>query len=123
MYSRRPLGHSRLVHGASLWASPRRRPRKVTRAFGKATWWSRETCILWATRGLPRYVRGKRGVIHRFLGVYVFPDAHAHGQGEQAEPLYSVRFEAAELWAESADGAGAVYVDLWESYLARESAV
>jgi nitrile hydratase len=66
---------------------------------------------------LPRYVRGKRGTIHRLHGVHVFPDTHAHGQGEQAHPLYSVRFEADELWSASADGRGAVYVDLWEAYL------
>ena len=66
---------------------------------------------------LPRYVRGRRGVIHRVLGVHVFPDTHAHGRGEQAQPLYSVRFEASELLSESAEAAAAVYVDLWESYL------
>lgn len=66
---------------------------------------------------LPRYVRGRRGTIHRFLGVYVFPDTHAHGQGEQAQPLYSVRFEGRELWSESSEPREAVYVDLWESYL------
>jgi nitrile hydratase subunit beta len=69
---------------------------------------------------LPRYVRGKRGVIHKMMGVHVFADTHAHGQGEQAQPLYSVRFEAEELWSESADGRGAVYVDLWEAYLDSE---
>jgi len=69
---------------------------------------------------LPRYVRGKRGAVHSLRGVHVFPDAHAHGQGEQAHPLYSVRFEAAELWSDSADGRGAVYVDLWEAYLEPE---
>jgi nitrile hydratase len=66
---------------------------------------------------LPRYVRGRRGVIHRFQGVYVTPDTLAHGQGEQAQPMYSVRFEADELWSASAEPRGAVYLDLWESYL------
>lgn len=66
---------------------------------------------------LPRYVRGKRGTIHKVQGVYVLPDTHAHGQGEQAQPLYSVRFEGRELWSASAEPREAVYVDLWESYL------
>lgn len=66
---------------------------------------------------LPRYVRGKRGTIHQFQGIHVFPDAHAHGQGEQAQPMYTVRFEADELWSTSAEPREAVYVDLWESYL------
>jgi nitrile hydratase len=66
---------------------------------------------------LPRYVRGKHGVINRYFGVDTLPDASAHGRGPSAEPLYNVRFEAAELWGVSADGPGWVHVDLWESYL------
>jgi nitrile hydratase len=72
------------------------------------------------TRGhtrLPRYARGKHGVIHSLHGVETLPDAHAHGRGESPEPLYSVRFEASELWGVSADGPGSVYIDLWQSYL------
>ena len=66
---------------------------------------------------LPRYARGKRGVIHRLHGIHVFPDAHAHGLGEQAQPLYSVRFDARELWGEDAEPHQSVHIDLWESYL------
>jgi nitrile hydratase subunit beta len=65
----------------------------------------------------PRYVRGKRGVVHRVLGVEIFPDTNAHGLGENPQPLYSVRFEARELWGESAEPRQVVYVDLWEPYL------
>ena len=66
---------------------------------------------------LPRYARGKRGVIHCCHGVHVFPDTNAHGQGEQPQPLYSVRFDARELWGESAEPNQTVHIDLWESYL------
>jgi nitrile hydratase len=66
---------------------------------------------------LPRYVRGKRGVIHRLHGIHVYPDTNAHGQGEQPQPLYSVRFEGRELWGESAEPNEQVHVDCWESYL------
>ena len=66
---------------------------------------------------LPRYARGKRGVVHRCHGIHVFPDTNAHGQGEQPQPLYSVRFDARELWGESAEPNQAVHIDLWESYL------
>ena len=66
---------------------------------------------------LPGYARGKRGVIHRCHGIHVFPDTNAHGQGEQPQPLYSVRFDARELWGESAERNQAVHIDLWESYL------
>ncbi len=66
---------------------------------------------------LPRYARGKRGVVHRCHGIHVFPDTHAHGEGEQPQPLYSVRFDARELWGESAEPNEVVHIDLWESYL------
>ena len=68
---------------------------------------------------LPRYARGHVGVITRDHGAHVFPDANAHGGGEQPQALYQVRFEAAELWGPDGDGRSAVYLDLWESYLDR----
>lgn len=69
---------------------------------------------------LPRYVRGKSGVIARVHGVFVFPDTNAHFLGETPQHLYSVRFDARELWGEGAPAADAVYVDLWENYLDAE---
>jgi nitrile hydratase beta subunit len=66
---------------------------------------------------LPRYARGKRGLIERVHGVQTFPDTNAHGLGHQPQPVYGVRFEADELWGGSADGRGSVHLDLWESYL------
>jgi nitrile hydratase len=66
---------------------------------------------------LPGYARGHHGRIHTFHGVYILPDAHAHGRGRCPEPLYSVGFEAGELWGETAEPRQRVYIDLWESYL------
>lgn len=66
---------------------------------------------------LPRYVRGKTGVIDRAHGVFVFPDTNAHFLGEKPQHLYAVRFEAQELWGTDITAPGAVYVDLWEDYL------
>jgi nitrile hydratase len=66
---------------------------------------------------LPRYARGKRGVVTRWHGAHVFPDANAMGEGEQPRHLYQVRFEAPELWGEAARRREAVYLDLWEPYL------
>ena len=66
---------------------------------------------------LPRYARGKLGRIARVHGLDTLPDANAHGRGPSPEPLYAVRFEAAELWGESAEPRQSVYLDLWESYL------
>ena len=66
---------------------------------------------------LPRYARGKMGAIDRVHGTFVFPDSNAHFQGERAQHLYSVRFEARELWGDGATAHDAVYLDLWEDYL------
>jgi nitrile hydratase len=66
---------------------------------------------------LPRYVRGRTGVISRLHGAHVFPDANAHGRGEQPQPLYQVSFEAQALWGPETTWRGAVALDLWESYL------
>jgi nitrile hydratase len=66
---------------------------------------------------LPRYVRGKTGVIDRVHGTFVFPDTNAHGKGEQPQPLYCVRFAAAELWGPEAADKDTLRIDLWEDYL------
>jgi len=66
---------------------------------------------------LPRYARGKHGVIHRQHGTHVFPDSNAHRGGEQPQALYSVRFDARELWGPAAEPNQHVYIDLWEPYL------
>jgi nitrile hydratase beta subunit len=66
---------------------------------------------------LPRYARGKLGVIHLLHGVYVFPDTNAHFLGENPQHVYSVRFAARELWGSEASPRDAVYVDMWDNYL------
>jgi nitrile hydratase len=68
---------------------------------------------------LPRYVRGRQGMITALHGAHVFPDSHAHGRGEDPRPLYTVRFTAAELWGSDADPRDSVSLDLWEPYLER----
>jgi nitrile hydratase subunit beta len=69
---------------------------------------------------LPRYVRGKTGVIVRDHGVYIFPDSNAHFQGENRQHVYSVRFAASELWGEIASSRDSVHLDLWDDYLERD---
>jgi nitrile hydratase subunit beta len=64
----------------------------------------------------PRYVRGRSGTIHEHHGMHVFPDLNAAGV-RAGRHLYTVRFEAAELWGRDADPQSVVYVDLWEDYL------
>jgi nitrile hydratase len=66
---------------------------------------------------LPRYARAKQGVIERVHGAHVFPDTNAHGEGEDPQWLYTVRFSGRELWGEEADASLVVSIDAWESYL------
>ena len=66
---------------------------------------------------LPRYARGKRGVVEMVHGAHVFPDSAAAGQGENPQWLYTVRFSGPELWGEEADPTLVVSIDAWESYL------
>jgi nitrile hydratase len=68
---------------------------------------------------LPRYVRGHVGEVVRWHGAHVFPDANAHGRGEDPHHLYTVRFDARELWGEAANPRDSVSLDLWEPYLER----
>jgi nitrile hydratase len=68
---------------------------------------------------LPRYARGRSGVIEKLHGSHVFPDSNAHDGGEDPHPLYTVRFTARELWGEAADPRDTVSLDLWEPYLER----
>lgn len=68
---------------------------------------------------LPRYVRGKRGVVERDHGVFVFPDSSAHGEGEKPQHVYSVKFSARELWGPDATANQYLYIDLWDDYMDR----
>ncbi|MCC5887323.1 MAG: nitrile hydratase subunit beta [Gammaproteobacteria bacterium] len=66
---------------------------------------------------LPRYARGKSGRILTCHGAWVYPDNHAHGQGDQPVHLYTVMFTGRELWGREAEPALRVYLDLFEPYL------
>ena len=68
---------------------------------------------------LPRYARGRVGVITHCHGAHVFPDNHAHSGGEDPQPLYTVRFTARELWGPDASPRDTVSLEMWEPYLER----
>ena len=65
----------------------------------------------------PRYVRGRRGTVHRDHGVFMLPDARALGQEDRPQHCYSVMFSSSELWGGRANLRDRVYVDLWDDYL------
>lgn len=66
---------------------------------------------------LPRYARGKTGVIIDIHGCHVFPDSNARLKGENPQWLYAVKFDAQELFGPDAEAGNSVVVDCWESYL------
>ena len=59
---------------------------------------------------------GRVGTVHEHYGAHVYADLSAQGV-DDGHHLYSVRFEAEELWGDSANTNSVVYVDLFEDYL------
>jgi nitrile hydratase subunit beta len=66
---------------------------------------------------LPRYVRGKVGMIERDGDVEELQDSDIKGLGPKQQHVYTVRFAARELWGDQASPHDYVYVALWEGYL------
>lgn len=66
---------------------------------------------------LPRYVRGHVGVVERIQGCCVFPDSVVAGKSEDPQWLYTVRFDAVELWGTDADPTVKVSIEAFEPYL------
>jgi len=66
---------------------------------------------------VPRYIRGALGVVVEPQGAHPLPDDRSRGIDSDAEPVYTVRFPAGELFGE---GAHHVTVDIWESHLEAE---
>ncbi|MFE3188531.1 nitrile hydratase subunit beta [Nocardia sp. NPDC059240] len=65
-----------------------------------------------------RYVRGRTGVITGLRGSYIYPDSAGNGGGDAPEHVYTVKFDARELWGdEVGDPNGVVYYDVWEPYI------
>ena len=85
------------------WRSPRSARPRPRRASRPATRWSRGISTRAGIRAF-RATRGaSAGVIARAHGAHVFPDTNAHGAGEQPQTLYSVRFDAREMFGETAE--------------------
>lgn len=66
---------------------------------------------------LPRYVRGRQGVIDRIRGVYALPDTNANGAGQHLQFVYSVMFTLETLWGPQGRSGDKLYIDLWDDYL------
>jgi nitrile hydratase beta subunit len=104
------------VAAALLRGSPTQRPAAAPARFAPGDAVRARTLHPVGHTRLPRYVRGRMGTVLSVHGAHVYPDAHAAGLGEQPSWLYTVRFDARELWGEDTTAAS-VQVDAWEPYL------
>ena len=66
---------------------------------------------------LPRYVRGKPGVVELVHGCHAFPDSVASGRGDDPQWLYTVVFDSRTIWGEDADPTLRISIDAFEPYL------
>jgi nitrile hydratase len=66
---------------------------------------------------LPRYARGKTGVVEAIRGCHVYPDTVAIGKGEDPQWVYTVLFDGRELWGEASDPSLKVSIEAFEPYL------
>lgn len=69
---------------------------------------------------LPAYIRGHVGVVEAIRPAAVLPDSTAHFTGEDAQHVYTVRFESTELWGSDAEPS-TLFIDLFESYMEETS--
>lgn len=105
------------VAGAVAKGSPTERPAAQPARFGVGDRVRMRNGDVPHHTRLPGYARGKIGRIERVHGVHVFADTHAHGLGEQPQWLYTVVFDARELWGDDAARRASVSIDAWEPYL------
>lgn len=66
---------------------------------------------------LPRYARDRIGTIERVHGAFVVADKNAASGDRTPETLYTVRFDAVELWGDEALPGDQLSLDLWDLYL------
>jgi len=67
----------------------------------------------------PHYIRGKTGIVERFVGFFKNPEELAYGRsGEPKRALYRVRFVQREVWSDYDGAAGdTVDIDIYEHWL------
>ena len=65
---------------------------------------------------LPHYVRSREGTVERLQPSQLFPDTHAHFQGENPQYVYCVAFDSTAVWGDDGDRC-TIYVDLYDNYL------
>jgi len=66
---------------------------------------------------LPRYARDKLGTVELIHGCHAYPDSVASGRGDDPQWLYTVVFDASEIWGADADPTLTISIDAFEPYL------
>ncbi len=66
---------------------------------------------------LPRYARGKLGIVEICHGCHMYPDSVATNQGDNPQWLYTVVFDSREIWGPDADPTLKISIDAFEPYL------
>jgi len=66
---------------------------------------------------MPRYTRGKAGVVERDRGVFHLPDSEQVSAEPKPQQVYLIHYRAQELWGEEASTHDSLYIDMWEDYL------
>lgn len=67
---------------------------------------------------LPLYARNRIGYVVAHHGAHIFPDDMAVNKKRHVH-LYTIEFNASELWPEVTESIDTVSLDLWEEYLER----
>jgi nitrile hydratase subunit beta len=67
----------------------------------------------------PHYIRGKTGVVERYVGYFRNPEELAYGRnGEPRRALYRVRFAQSHVWPDYEGGAAdTIDIDIYEHWL------
>ena len=69
---------------------------------------------------VPRYVRGKVGVITNLHGNFILPDQRVADGSMLYQPVYRVCFAAQQVWGDDAAPKDKLYLEMWEDYIERE---
>ncbi len=82
---------------------------------------------------LPNYIRGATGIVESDRGAHVFPDSHGHdhehdhdhehghdeghAKADALQHVYTVRFQATDIWGDDADPRHSLNFSLWDYQL------
>jgi nitrile hydratase len=69
---------------------------------------------------VPRYVRGKVGVITHLHGNFILPDQRVADGSTLYQPVYRVCFAAQHVWGNDAAPKDKLYLEMWEAYIEPE---